>query len=123
MLQVYSANVEVGAGGSLPLNNVTVEKGCTVTTAGASSIALNKCGIYEVSINTASAAAASIQLYVNGVPKAEAISTGTNAGFTTLVPVSESNTKCPCTTPTLIQFICEDASTFTIANVVVTKLI
>lgn len=123
MLQVYSTNVEVAANSSIPLNNVTVQKGCTVTTAGASSIALNKCGIYAVTIDTSSAADATIQMYVNGTAKAEAQSTGTNAGFTTLVPVAETNTKCPCTSPTIIQFVSDTATTFTTANVVVTKLV
>lgn len=123
MLQVYSINVDVDAGSSIPLNNVKVQKGCTVTTAGASSIALNKCGIYAVTVDTSSAAAATIQMYVNDTLDRAAQSTGTNAGFTTLVAVAETNTKCPCTSPTIIQFVSEDAATFTNVNVVVTKLV
>jgi hypothetical protein len=123
MLQVYSNNITVSANSPIPLNNVSYKKGCTAVLSGASSIALNKCGVYNVTLDSSSATDATVQLYVNGVAKAEAISTGTNAGFTTFVPVSQNNTNCPCTIPTVLQFVSEDATTFDNINVTISKMV
>ena len=123
MIQVYSTNVTTTALSPIPLDNVTFKKGNTATLNGTSTIGLNKCGVYCVTIDSSSEAAATIQLYVNGVAQADAVSTGTNAGFTKLISVAENNTNCPCSAPTIIQFVSTEASTFTNVNVVVTKLI
>lgn len=125
MLEVYSLNVTAEAGSAVPLNNVTLKKGCTATLSGAATIALNKCGVYMVSVDASSAAAATIQLYKNGVAQAQAQSTGTTPGFTTLVQVEENNTCCPCSGFTGIQIVNTGAAeaTFTDFNVVVTKVV
>ena len=124
MLEVYSLNVTVPADSSVPLNNVTLKKGCTATLSGTSTISLNKCGVYMVSVDSSSAAAATIQLYVNGVAQADAQSTGTTPNFTKLVQVDESNSNCPCSSPTNIQIMnIGAAATFTDFNVVVTKIV
>lgn len=125
MLEVYSLNVTVAAGASVPLNNVTLLKGCTAVTSGASSIALNKCGVYMVSVDASSAAAATIQLFKNGVAQPQAQSTGTTPNFTTLVQVDENNNCCPCSSATVIQVVNTGTAdaTFTDFNVVVTKVV
>ena len=125
MLEVYSLNVTVAANASVPLNNVTLKKGCTATTSGASSIALNKCGVYMVSVDASSAAAATIQLYKNGIVQPQAQSTGTTPNFVTLVQVDENNSCCPCASATTIQVVntADAAATFTDFNIVITKVV
>lgn len=124
MLEVYSLNVTAASDSAIPLNNVSYKKGCTATIEGASSIALNKCGVYMVSVDASSAAAATVQMYKNGIAQAQAQSTGTTPNFTTLVAVDENNTCCPCSAPTVIQFVNTGAeATFADFNVVVTKVI
>ena len=76
--------------------------------------------------------ATSVQLYVNGVPRPQAISTFTGStvtaattfGFKTFVRVAQNN--CPCnmiTSPTTLQFM-NGATALTDAhiNVVITKI-
>ena len=134
MLQAYSSNITVAANTAYPLNNVTVEKGCSVVLSAPGTIQLNKRGLYCVTCdgyNTASAAGTvSTQLAINGVLQPQAIAeyTGSTTAigdfkFQTLVQVAQDNTKCCCTSPTTLQFIngataVEDAH----INVVVTKL-
>lgn len=128
MLQIYSTNVAVAANAAYPLNTVTLQKGSTVVPSGAASIQLNKCGIYMVTCDayTDPAAELSIQLYKNGIAQPAAINvseTGGNASFSTLVQVSENNTNCCCTSPTVLQFVNgETAVTGAHINVCVTKI-
>lgn len=125
MIEAYSLNATVAAGSAVPLNNVTYRKGSAVTIEGASTIALNRCGVYKVSVNASSAAAATLQLYKDGIAQPQAQSTGTTPNFSTLIAVDENNTCCPCTTPTVLQVInAADASaTLTDFNVVVERAI
>lgn len=125
MLEVYSLNVTAAANSAVSLNNVSYRKGNTAVIEGMSSIALNKCGVYMVSCDASSAAAATVQMYKNGVAQPQAQSTGTTPAFVTLVSVEENNTCCPCTAPTVIQFMntADASATFTDFNVVVTKVI
>lgn len=124
MLETYSLNITVAADAAIPLNNVSFKKGCTATIEGTSSIALNKCGVYMVSMDASSAAASTVQMYKNGVAQAQAQATGTTPSFVTLVSVGENNTCCPCSAPTVIEFMNTGAeATFTDFNVVVTKVI
>ena len=134
MLQIYSTNLEVAANAAYPLNTVSLEKGSAIVTSGAASIQLNRCGLYKVTCdayaNPAAAGPVSIQMYKNGIPQPEAISlfTGTvgtidTLGFETLVQVSENNTRCCCTAPTVLQFINGDtAVTGAHINITVTKV-
>lgn len=127
MLQIYSSAIDVAANAAYPLNTVSIQKGSTVVPSGAASIQLNKCGVYMVSCDayTDPAAELSIQLYKNGLPQPQAISVseGGNASFNTLVQVSENNTNCCCTSPTVLQIMNGDtAVTGAHINVCVTKL-
>lgn len=122
MLQVYSANVEVAATTAIPFNSVALKKGCAEALSGASTIELNKCGVYEVTVNASTEASTTIQLYRNGVALPAAQSTGTNPTFTTYVQVSENNTCCPCSSATLLQVVNSTATTFTNCNLVVRKI-
>lgn len=125
MIEAYSLNVTVPENSAIPFNNVVLQKGCTAVLNGTSTIQLNKCGVYMVAVDCSSAAAATIQLYKNGIAQAQAISTGTTPNFVTLIQVDENNTCCPCASPTNIQVINtgDAAATFTDANITVTKVI
>ena len=124
MLEVYSLFVDTEANSAIPLNNVTIEKGCTAVSVSPATIQLNKCGVYMVSVDASSTTSATIQLYKNGTPQPQAQSTGTSIGFTTLVQVATNNSECPCASPTLLQLFNTDdaAATYDNVNVCVTKI-
>ena len=123
MLEAYSTNIEVGADTAVPFGNIAVRKGVTAELVSASEIALNKCGVYMVSVDGSTEAASTIQLQKNGVLLPQAQSTGTTLGFTTLIQVPNSNSACCCSSPTLLQLINTGAAaTFTDVNIVVTKV-
>ena len=133
MLEIYSTNIEVAANTAIPFNNVSIKKGCTAELSGPATIQFNKAGVYMVScdasLEPAAAGDVSIQLSKNGVLQSQAlaIETGvtgdiTNLSFDTLVQVKENNTCNCCTTPTTVQIINGSEATFSIANVVVTKI-
>ena len=123
MLEAYSLNIDVAANAAIPFNNVHVEKGCTAVLPSPSTIQLNKCGVYMVAVDASAAAAATIQLYRDDVAQPQAISTGTSPSFITLVQVDHNNScNCPCSRPTTIQVKTPAETTFTDANIVVTKV-
>ena len=124
MLEAYSVNVTSAANTAIPFNNVSIEKGCTVNMVSPSSVALNKCGVYMVSVDCTAATSATIQLFKDGVAQPQAQSTGASPSFVTLVQVTENNCGCPCSSPTNIQVrnTGTAAATFTDVNVVVTKI-
>ena len=124
MLEVYSLNVTAAAGASFPLNNVTLQKGCTAKLSGTSTIELNKCGVYMVSCDASAAAASTIQLTKNGVAQPQAQSVGTSPSFVTLVQVPNNNTNCCCSSPTFISIInpTDASETLTNLNVCITKV-
>lgn len=123
MLEAYSLNVEVAADAPIPFQNVSIKKGCTAELSGISTIQLNKCGVYMVAVNASSATSATIQLYKDGVPQPQAQSIGASPSFVTLVQVPESNSCCPCSEAVSLQVISDTASTYTSANIVVTKVV
>lgn len=125
MLEAYSLNQTVASMDAVPFTNVTLKKGCTAELVGTSTIQLNKCGVYMVSLDASSATATTLELYKNGVEQTQAQSTGLNPSFVTLVQVTENNSCCPCSSPTTIQIInVDDAeATLTDVGIVVTKLI
>ena len=125
MLEAYSLNVEVASMQPIPFNNVTLKKGCTAELSGTSTIQLNKCGVYMVSVDASAAASTTIELYKNGIEQPQAQSTGGTPAFITLVQVTENNSCCPCSSPTTIQVLnVDDAeATFTNANICVTKIV
>lgn len=134
MLEGYSTNIAVATNSAIPFNNVTIEKGCTATIESSATIALNKCGVYMVSVDAAaiptSAGVMSIQLFKDGVlqPQAQSAVTGAttdvdNMSFTTLVQVKENNTCSCCTSPTVLRVINTGVpATYNIANICVTKI-
>lgn len=134
MLEVYSLNVEVAENSAIPLNNVSIQKGCTAVNSAPATIQLDRCGVYMVSCDCSAvpedAGLMAIQMYKNGVaqPQAQASSTGetgdtTTMGFQTLVQVSENNTNCCCSSPTLLQiFNVGVEATYSNINVCVTKI-
>lgn len=135
MLQAYSSNLSILADAAFPFNNVTVDKGCAETLSAPASIQLNQRGVYLVEVDgfgTAGAATlVSVQLYVNGVARPEAISSFTGVAnaadtfcFKTFVQVTENNCPCNCaSSPTVLQIRNGDtALTDAHINVVVTKI-
>lgn len=117
MLEVYSLEQTVGTNVTVPLNNLTIQKGCTAVLSAPSTIQLNKCGVYMVSCNCSAEVSddigdISIQMTKNGLlqPQAQSTTTGetgdiTTMSFVTLVQVNDSNSCRCCDSPTLIQFI------------------
>ena len=122
MLEAYSVNVAVGANANIPFNSTTIQKGCTAVKTSADTINLNKCGVYMVAVDASTATSTTIQLVKDGVLQPQAQSTGLSPSFITLVQVSENNSCCPCSSPTVIQVRNTVAGTFTDANIVVTKV-
>lgn len=122
MLEAYSLNTSVGADSAIPLNNVFIKKGCSAVNSGPSSIELNQCGVYMVSLNGVASAATTVQMYKNDIPQPQAQTAGTSLGFETLVQVSENNSNCCCSAPTTLRFINSTSVTFPIVNVDVTKI-
>lgn len=124
MLEVYSLNTTVAAGTAVPFDNVAIKKGNTVELVGVSTIQFNKCGVYMVSCDGSSAAAATIQLTKNGVVQSQAQSTGENFSFVTLIQVPSNNSDCYCVSPTTAQIINggDAAATLTNINLVITKI-
>lgn len=123
MLEVYSIDVDVAANTAIPFQNVSLKKGCTAELAGTNTITLNKCGVYMVSFDGSAEASTTVELYKNGVAQPQAQSTGITPSFETLVQVPENNSCCPCTSGVSLQIVNTTATTFTDANVVVTKVV
>lgn len=124
MLEVYGLNVNAGENSPVEFNNVSLRKGCTATLSGNSTINLNKCGVYMVSVDASSTTTPTIQLYKNGVAQPQAQSTGGASSFVTLVQVDENNSCCACTSPTSLQIVNTGAAaTFTNINCCVTKVV
>lgn len=122
MLEAYSLNIPVSADASIPFNNVSVEKGNTAVLSSASTVQLNRCGVYMVSFDGTTGTATTVQLSKNGVLQPQAQSTGTQPSFVTLVQVTENNSCCPCSSPTTLRVMNTTAGTFANANIVVTKI-
>lgn len=117
MLEVYSRNIAVAEDAPIALNNVALEKGCSTRLRGVSTIQLNKCGVYEVTVSASAVAdvagVISIQLEKDGVLQPQATSSVTAAdttsinplGFTTLVQSPRDNSACPCAAPTTFDIV------------------
>ena len=136
MLQMYSSNLTVEANSVFPFNNIAMDKGCAEKSSGLSTIQLNQRGVYLVELDgfaTPDAATeVTVQLYVNGVPQQQAISSFVPAsvtdtrtfGFKTFVRVLENNCNCNClTSPTIIQIMNGDTALSDVhINIVITKI-
>lgn len=134
MLEVYSINVSVSEGADIPLNQVRTLKGPTALLQGASSIVLNKCGVYKITavanVTPGEAGTVSIQLKQNGNLLDNAIAQATaaadsvyNLKFETLVTVSNNNTACPCSVPTVLTVVNGNAATIELLDVIVDKIV
>ena len=123
MLQAYSINSDVAANSFVTFDNVSLQKGCTVTKSGESSFALNKCGVYCVSVDASAEATTTLQLYKNGVALPQAQSTGGTPGFKTFIQVDHNNSNCPCSSADIIQVFNITATTLTNANITISKLV
>lgn len=124
MLEAYSLNVEVDMNNAIPFNSTSVNKGCDEVLSSATTIELNKKGVYLISFDASSAAAATVQLFKDGVAQEQAQSVGTNPKFTTLVQVGRNNCGCCFCTPVNIQVrnTGEASATFTDCNIVAVRL-
>ena len=132
MLEVYSVNQTFSEGAAIPLNNVSISKGCTAVLAAPATIELNKSGVYMVSCNATltgtAAGSAKIQMSKNGVaqPQAQAgetlATTPASLNFNTLVQVNQNNSSCCYSSPTLLQFIYNGGNATGTINVCVTKI-
>ena len=133
MTEAYCSNAVVGANSPIPFNNVSIQKGCTSILSAPGTIQLNKKGVYMVDVNTSAiageAGSMNIELVKNGIKQPQASQSVTAAdttstyplSFSTLVQVSEDNTPCCCTSPTIVQILSSIPTTQS-ANIVVTKI-
>lgn len=135
MLEAYSNNQTFAADSPVTFNSVSLRKGMTAVLNGASTIELNKCGVYEIILTVSGlpseAGDVVIQMMKDGVLQPQAIgtvptaltTTGISTTIATLVVVRDSNSCRCCDSPVTIQFInsgvgLADAD----ARVVVTKI-
>ena len=123
MLEVYSTDLGITADTFIPFQNVSLKKGCTAELSGTSTIKLNKCGVYMVSVDSSATVATTIQLYKDGIAQPQAQSTGTNPSFVTLVQVTDNNSCCPCASGTSLQLMNGTETVLTDINVVITKVV
>lgn len=117
MLETYSKNITVLTNTPIPLNNVALDKGCSIKKQGIATIQFNQCGIYKCTVNASATAsttgALTIQLQKNDVFQPQAMSSATAGdtssllplAFTTLIQVPQNNTGCCCSTPTTINIV------------------
>jgi hypothetical protein len=137
MLEAYSQNVTVSANTPIPLNSVSIQKGCTAERTGSNTIQLNKCGVYMVEFDCVAVASGTatgnitVQLMKNGTLQPQALTSAASTSatdveslsFNTLVQVQESNSDCCCSSPTVINLQNTGiAAVFSQVNVTVTKI-
>ena len=122
MLQAYSINQQVPAESYVQFDNVSINKCNNCKLNGVSTIELNQCGVYEVSVDGTAGVSTTVQLYRDGVAMPQAQSTGTSVQFTTLVQVPKNNCGCPCSSPTSIKLYNFTEATFDNVNIVVHKI-
>ncbi len=135
MLEAYSKNQTIPATtGILPFNSVTIKKGCTAELNGVSSIQLNKCGVYEISLEVtglaSTAGTVTIGMTKNGASQPQAtrtlsgqtVATAFSLPITTLVQVKDSDSCRCCDAPTIIQFLNTGVGFVGDMDVTVTKI-
>lgn len=122
MIEAYSINKTVTANSPVAFDNVTIQKGCTVTQSGDANFNLNKCGVYSVCVNATAAAETTLQLYKDGLALPQAQSTGTSLAFSTLVQVNHNNCGCCCSSPVNLQVMNTTAGTLDNINITISKL-
>lgn len=136
MLEIYSNNVTVPANTAIPLENVALKKGCSVTNSGTRTIQFNKAGVYKVDVNASvvsstTTGTVSIELMKNGSLVPYAISTETVGdatgihalAFSTLVTIPNNNSCCCANAPSVITVMnVGNGATFNNINVTITKV-
>ena len=135
MLEAYSKNQTIPATtGILPFNSVTLKKGCTAELNGVSSVQLNKCGVYQVTLNVtglaSTAGTVTIGMTKNGANQPQAtrslagqtVAAGFSLPITTLVQVKDSDSCRCCDAPTILQFVNTGVAFVGDVDVVVTKI-
>lgn len=137
MIEAYSNNIAVETNTPINMQNVSLEKGCSVKLQGTSTFVFKKCGVYLVDVNaslrstTATTGTVSIQLAKDGALSPDAISTETIGdatgihalSFSKLITVPKSNTNCCCSAPTTMTINNVGvAATISNINVVITKI-
>lgn len=127
MLEAYSTNVTVPAGGSVPFENLVVKKGIGTDLNG-STITIDRCGLYNVVLNAAATTVANLVLLKDGVPQPQAqaqiLTASTASSFDTNVTVATNNTPSLCTAPTQlsIQNTGTDAATLAYVSIKVIRV-
>lgn len=135
MIETYSNNITVASNAAVPLNTV-FKKGSTVEKSGDATIQLNKCGLYEVSVNATGIAQTggliTLQLVVNGIAVPNAFSSVTasdttsthSLAFTTKVQVPYTTNECACTPSFILTLMnAGESVTYSLVDIVVTKLV
>ena len=133
MVEAYSIGVTVPQNSPIPFNNVSIEKGCTVRLVSPTTLQFNQKGIYYVSFNTSAeptaAGVMSVELSKNSVLQPQAQSSTTGAvdeldvmSFSTYVQVTENNTCCCTSSPTLVQIINTGVEATHTCNICVSKI-
>lgn len=136
MIEVFSDSVTVATNAPIPLQSVSLVKGCAVKQQGTSTLIFNKAGVYEVNVDAvaissvATTGSVSIQLAKNGVlqgvPSTESVDDVTSShalSLNTLVQVPSDNCQCNCcSAPTVISVQNIGNAAILDINVVVTKV-
>jgi hypothetical protein len=118
MVQSFSTNVDVNANEAIPFNTIQTMKGCDVNHTSPTTYEINKCGLYLLLVDATAATDFTIEVYVNGVPQAATVRTGTNASIAHTIIVPNNNCRCNrCSSPTIVQVMNTGAvTTFSVAN-------
>lgn len=123
MLGAYSLNSTVESKGIIPFTSVYLQKGNTATLSGIGAIHLNKSGIYKITgyiiALSGTAGPVIIDMLKNGVIQTQdnitiegaTLTTPVTVPIDTFVQVSQNNTCCCNTAPTIIQFLNTGANT------------
>lgn len=137
MIQAYSENITVPFGSAIPFNNVSKIKGCDQQLRAPATFELDRCGVYNLTChgNIDATGEVTVQVYQDGIaiPEAQATMTLTagdieNFSFDTLITVDRNNTKCCCSSPTLIQIrvfdtpLTDGEATFDLISCTITRL-
>lgn len=134
MIEVFSTNVTVPAGGVFPLGVTKIVKGETATRSG-DSIQLNRMGVYNVNVSASLEPSAAgdvvISLYRDGVAQESSSTTFTGAvdtigaaSFSDLIQCPQNNNPCCCASSpvTLTLVNAGDVDVTGSIRIVVTKI-
>ena len=118
MIQAFSVNTTVGANEAIPFNSTQTLKGCGVSHDSPTTYEIRKCGLYLLLIDASAATDFTIEVYVNGIPQAATVRTGTNASIAHTIIVPNNSSRCnKCSSPTIVQLMNIGAeTTFTAVN-------